>query len=105
MRWQWGSIGAIGAAVLLVLGVQALEGGALRPLLQVPAALIVFGGTCLATLVSYPVGDIRRAVAAARRAFRDEEDSLDSLCAQLVTLSVHAHRGGPAAIDLQVEQV
>ena len=104
-RWQWGSIVAIGGGVLLVLGVQTLEGGAIRPLLQLPAALIVFGGTCVATLVSYSLADLRKAFVAGWRAFRDEDDSLANLCAQLVTLSVHAHRGGPAAIDQQVEQV
>ena len=70
-----------------------------------PRRLIVFGGTGIATLISYAPADIRTAIAAARRAFRDEDESLDGLCAQLVTLSVHAHRGGPAAIDQQVESV
>ena len=69
-RWQWGSILAIAAGVLLVVAVQTLEGGALRPLLQLPAALIVFGGTAVATLISYSPADIRAAFAAAWRVFR-----------------------------------
>ena len=65
--WQWGSLLALGASVGLVVAVQAVEGGALVRLLQVPAALIVFGGTGLATLVSYPPRDVKKAVAAAWR--------------------------------------
>lgn len=101
-RWQWGSIAAIGGGVALIVAVQALEGGAVRPLLQLPAALIVLGGTGLATLVSYSPSTIRQAYVAACRAFRDDDENFDALCAQLVTLSVHAHRGGPAAVDLQL---
>ena len=104
-RWPWGSILAIAAGVLLVVAVQTLEGGALRPLLQLPAALIVFGGTAVATLISYSPADIRAAFAAAWRVFRDAEDDMNRLGAQLVTLSVHAHRGGPPALDLQIEHV
>jgi chemotaxis protein MotA len=104
-RWQWGSILAIAAGALLVVAVQMLEGGALGPLLQLPAALIVFGGTVVATLISYSPADIRTALAAAWRVFRDAEDDMNRLGAQLVTLSVHAHRGGPPALDLQIEHV
>jgi chemotaxis protein MotA len=104
-RWQWASIIAIAGGVVLIVAVQALEGGAVGPLFQLPAALIVFGGTCAATLVSYSPAAIRQACAAAYRAFRPETESLDALGAQLVTLSVHAHRGGPPALDLQVQGV
>jgi chemotaxis protein MotA len=104
-RWQWTSLAAVAAGGLLVLIVQAIEGGALGALFQAPAALIVIGGTCAATLVSYPPSAIRTAAAAAWRAFREEDENLNALCAQLVTLSVHAHRGGPVALDQQIQHV
>jgi chemotaxis protein MotA len=103
--WHWTSIAAVAGGGVLVVVVQAIEGGALRALFQLPAALIVLGGTCAATLVSYSPSTIRGAVAAAWRAFRDEDEDLTALCAQLVTLSVHAHRGGPPALDLQIQHV
>jgi chemotaxis protein MotA len=104
-RWHWTSVAAMAGGGGLVLLVQAIEGGALRPLFQLPAALIVMGGTCAATLVSYPPAAVRQAAAAAWRAFREEDEDLSALCAQLVTLSVHAHRGGPPALDLQLQHV
>src|SRR3954467_6987259 len=85
-RWHWASVAAAAGGGLLVLVVQAIEGGALRALFQLPAALIVVGGTSAATLVSYSPAAIRKAVAAAWGAFREEEADLSALCAQLVTL-------------------
>src|SRR3954463_11426364 len=85
-RWQWTSLAAVAGGGLLVVAVQAIEGGALRALFQAPAALIVIGGTCAATLVSYPPAAVRKALVAAWQAFREDEDDLDALCAQLVTL-------------------
>jgi len=104
-RWHWTSLAAVGGGGLLVVCVQAVEGGALRPLFQLPAALVVIGGTCLATLVTYPPSAVRAAFTAAWFAFREDDEAFDSLGAQLVTLSVHAHRGGPAAIDQQIQYV
>lgn len=104
-RWHWTSLAAVAGGGLLVVSVQAVEGGALRSLFQLPAALIVIGGTCLATLVTYPPAAIRKAFTAAWFAFREDEEAFDTLGAQLVTLSVHAHRGGPAAIDQQIQHV
>ena len=46
--------------IVIVLAAQWLEGGAPRALLQGPAALIVFGGTCAAVLVSYSPREVRR---------------------------------------------
>ncbi len=43
--------GALGVSVVL-------EGGSLRSLVSVPAAVIVFGGTLGATLVSVPLGEV-----------------------------------------------
>jgi chemotaxis protein MotA len=104
-HWHWTSVAAVAGGAVLVVLVQVVEGGALRSLFQLPAALIVIGGTCLATLVAYSPSAIRKAIAAAWSAFREEDEALDALGTQLVTLSVHAHRGGPAAVDRQIEHV
>jgi chemotaxis protein MotA len=104
-RWQWGSIAAIAGGVAIVVAVQALDGGSFLSLLQLPAALIVFGGTCAATLVSYSLGDIRDAFGAACDAFRGDHDDIDELSAELVSLSVRAHRGGALALESQIELV
>jgi chemotaxis protein MotA len=102
---EWGSVAAIAVGLLIVVIAQALDGGALRSLVQGPAALIVFGGTLAATLVSYSWRTVMDAVRAAARAFSAGHDDLDELSAQLVALSIHAHRRGLLALESQVDAV
>ena len=52
-RWQLGSLAAVALGFVIVFGAQALDGGTVRSLFQLRAALIVFGGTLAATLISY----------------------------------------------------
>ena len=53
-------VGAV-VGIGLVLGGHGLEGGKLGSLLQGAAAVIVFGGTLGAVLLSFPVRDVRLA--------------------------------------------
>ena len=52
-------VGAV-VGIGLVLGGHGLEGGRMRSLLQGAAAVIVFGGTLGAVLVSFPLRDLQR---------------------------------------------
>lgn len=74
----------ITAIIGLVAGLAALiggylwEGGSLSGLLQLNAALIVFGGTIAAVMISFPAAKLRSIPTALRMAFgrnpeRDEE--------------------------------
>jgi chemotaxis protein MotA len=104
-RIQWGSAAAIAIGFVIVIAAQALDGGTLAALVQGPAALIVFGGTCAATLVSYSPATVMDALRAAARTFRGSDDDLDALSAQLVALSIHAHRRGLLALESEVDAV
>jgi chemotaxis protein MotA len=104
-RWHLGSAAAVALGFVIVIGAQALDGGAIRSLFQVRAALIVFGGTLAATLISYSPRAILDAVRAAARTFAREDDSLDSLSAQLVSWSIRAHRRGLLALEAELETV
>lgn len=104
-RWQWGSMLAVAVGLAIVAAAQAIDGGTLSSLLQGPAALIVFGGTCAATLVSYSPATVASALRAAGRTFKSSEDDLDELSAQLVTLSIRAHRRGLLALESEVDTV
>src|SRR5262245_15757389 len=89
-RWHVGSAAAVALGFAIVIGAQALDGGAIRSLFQARAALIVFGGTLAATLISYSPRAILDAVRAATRTFAREDDSLDALSAQLVSWSIRS---------------
>lgn len=104
-RLQWGSAAAIGVGIVIVAVAQALDGGTFGALLQAPAALIVFGGTCAATLVSYSPRTVLDAARAAARTFRGSDDDLDELSAELVALSIRAHRRGLLALESEVDAV
>ena len=104
-RWQWASLAAAVAGILIVGAVQILDGGAAGALLQAPAAIIVFGGTCAATLVSYSPRQVGDALRAARSAFRGQEEDLDDISMNLVALAIRAHRHGLLALESELERV
>jgi chemotaxis protein MotA len=92
-------------AILVLLAAQWLEGGALRTLLQPTAALVVFGGTLAAILVSYPlrlVGTTARAVLHAV----DEPPEPDTLLvSRLAEFGSLARRKGLNALEAQVGSI
>ncbi len=104
-EWQWTSLIAIALGIGIVVLVAVLHGSALSSLLQLPAALIVAGGTLAATLVSYSPRAIADAVRAAYRAFRSPDEDFDELSAHLVALAIRGHRRGLLSLDPEIESV
>jgi chemotaxis protein MotA len=101
-------LGAIFIAPLgigLVVVAQRLAGVPADTLVQSSAALIVFGGTLGALLITYSLRDVLRTARAAAGTFRRAEADLDTLAATLVTLASRAHRHGLVAIDADAEAV
>ena len=66
----WSLMGAP-LAIALILAGQAIEGGTMRSLVQLAAALVVFGGTLGAVLLSFGSGDVWRAATSLRSAYSD----------------------------------
>lgn len=89
--------------VLVVVFAQRVSGLTLASLAHVPAALVVFGGTLGAVLISYSPRDLWNACGAAWRAFRVQDDDVQGLAATLVAMSVRAHRYGLVSIENDVE--
>ncbi len=96
-------VAPIGLAVLLVA--QRVSGLTIQSLVHVPAALVVFGGTLGAVLISYSPRNILDACRAAGRAFRVVDDDVDALATTLVGMSVRAHRHGLMSIEADVEKL
>lgn len=95
----------------LVLGISAvilgnvLEGGKVRSLLQPTAAVIVFGGTIGATLLSTPPGLILKALLALRDVFSGQRKDKESLIKDIVRFATVARRNGLIALESEVERV
>lgn len=100
-----GSIAVLPAGVLLILLAQSIDGMPLGSLVQLPAALVVVGGTIAAVMISFNVEELGRAVRAAAQTFKQVEDDTDALAATMVTLSMRAFRRGLLTIEADVEQV
>jgi len=83
---------------LVVLG-QALEGGSLGSVLQLTAALIVFGGTAGAVLVSFPQDQIRNAWCALRTVVTDRPPSAEQTINEIVRLATQARRQGIMSLE------
>jgi chemotaxis protein MotA len=103
-RFQPASLLAVPAAVGVVMVSQLLDGGSARALLQPTAALIVFGGTLAATLISYAPGAVFDAVREAMRSFVNRDEDLGVLSTDLVAMAVRAHRGGVLALEADLER-
>ncbi len=101
-------IGAILVAplgVAIVFAAQALGGSRVDALLQYSAALVVFGGTLAALLVTYSVRDVVATLRAALGTFRRPQVDLAELGTTLLTLSSRAHRHGLVTIDGEAEAI
>jgi chemotaxis protein MotA len=104
-RLQPASVLAVLAALSVLVVAQTLEGGTVGTLLHGPAAVIVVGGTMVATLISYSLHDVAQAMRSAARTFMTPDGSLAGLTNDLVHLSVRAHREGVLALEKELDRV
>ena len=93
------TLAGIVAAIGCILAGQLLEGGHVSSILQGTAALIVFGGTIGAVLVSFPLKDVKRGLKLAAMALRERKSDLDEIVQQIVELAGVARRDGVLALE------
>jgi chemotaxis protein MotA len=99
------TIGGIAAAIGLILLGQALEGGHVGSILQATAALIIFGGTAGAVMVSFPKKDFMRGMKLVKLAFGDKKIDLAAVSKQLVDFASVARRDGVLALEGKLGEV
>jgi chemotaxis protein MotA len=99
------SLSVLPAGIAVVLLAQVLEGGAASSLVQGPAALIVFGGTLAALLVSFSPAKTRHAVRAAAATFKKSSETDAAVASALVRFAVEAQRKGVLELDRYVDEV
>ena len=91
----------IGLGVVLLA--QVLEGGSARALWQPTAALVVFGGTCGAVLVSFPLDAIVRTFQAVIGAFGRRKTDVQPLVRRLVGYASESRRRGIVSLEPEIE--
>ena len=89
---------------LVVLGLM-LEGGTVRSLMQLTAAVIVFGGTLGAVVMSFGLAELRWAVTQLRTVFLDEQPASARTVATVVAFATKARRRGLVAIEHEIDDI
>jgi|WetSurMetagenome_2_1015567.scaffolds.fasta_scaffold00205_5 chemotaxis protein MotA len=82
-----------------------VEGGTTAHLMQAAAALIVFGGTAGATVLSFPADDIRAALSALRLVFAKKSADPAPIIENSVNILIQARRNGLVALQSQIAKI
>lgn len=90
--------------LLALVGGFLLDGGHINGLLVLSAAIIVFGGTIGAVVVSFPKSQLKQIPKALRMAFSERKTKPEQLIEELVEMAVIARREGVLAIEDRAQQ-
>lgn len=104
-RRDFATLVGIPLTIGVVIVAQRLEGGALRTLVQPTAALVVFGGTFAAILISYPWRMIGATIRAVIRAFEHPPEPDLKLVRSLSDYGSLARRKGLHALEVEASNV
>ena len=99
------SILGIAFALTACLGSVVLEGGHIGALVNIPAAVIVFGGTFGATVVGYRLGDILRLPLVLKQAFFNAERDPVEVIRKIVDMARLARREGFLGLEKRIAEV
>jgi len=102
-RVDFGSLIGAPLAIGLILIGQAIEGGSVRSLLQLAAALVVFGGTAGAVLLSYGSADVITAVRSVRAAYADSLEPAAAVITRVLAYANRARRTGILSLEAELE--
>lgn len=89
----------------LIIGLIALiggflwEGGQVAGLMQITAALIVFGGTLAAVMISFPLTRLKQVPRALALAFTTSNNKVDELIEDIINMSFTARREGVLSLE------
>jgi chemotaxis protein MotA len=101
------SVIGLSLGFVALVGGNLLEGGKVDSILQPTAALIVFGGTLGATLLSFPYRDIQSAILALRHVFFEKrtDAASETLIRDLIRYSHIARRSGFVALETEIPRL
>ena len=88
-----------------VVGGQLIEGGKLSQILQGTAAMIVFGGTFGAMLVSFPMQDIKKAFSMLPTIFQNVDLDVRPVIDEIIRIATIARKEGVLAVEGQRESI
>ncbi|HMK60339.1 MAG TPA: flagellar motor protein [Dissulfurispiraceae bacterium] len=97
-------LGLIVGAAAIIIG-NVIEGGTTSHLVQAAAAFIVLGGTLGATMLSYPLKDLLKAVSSLKMVFSKKDFNPNHIIEDSVNILVQARRMGLIALQPQIMEI
>ncbi len=91
--------------IVAIFGGNILEGGKSSSILQPTAAVIVFGGTLGATMLSYPLKDILGAVAALKEVFGEDRIDPEYYINEILKCSTITRKHGVMALEAEIQSI
>src|SRR5437870_1887047 len=88
-----------------LIGALLMEGGVVQSLVNLPAALLVFGGTFGAAMTSFRMEQIRALPGIVRQAFMAKSADLTETISLLVHLAERARREGLLVLEREAEEL
>lgn len=95
-------LATLGGLVLAIGGIIAgmtLEGGSIREILQPTAALIVFGGTLGAVMITTPLGVLLRAARSVVSVFIEEQQAPNAVIEEIIGYATKARKNGIVSLE------
>ena len=96
------AVGTIGG-IAFILWAQALEGGNVSQLIQVTAAMIVFGGTLGAVVASFPVEDLKNSISMLKDVWFPPKVDFVALIAEIVGYAQKARKEGVIILEKEAK--
>jgi chemotaxis protein MotA len=99
-------LATLGGLLLAVGGIitgMTLEGGSIKEILQPTAALIVFGGTIGAVMITTPLGVLMRAVKAVMSVVIEKQQSPNAVIEEIIAYATKARKNGIVSLEQDAE--
>jgi chemotaxis protein MotA len=102
-------VGFIVGLILIIMGISqqgqsltSFDFGTMVAFINIPGILITFGGAIAATLVNYPLRQVAKTFAIARKVFTEPDEDTSRLVGQFVSLAQKAKKEGFLALESDV---
>ncbi len=99
------SVGGVVLALGAIVGGLILEGGSIKDITQITAAIIVVGGTFGATLVSTPLSVLFGGLRRLRSVFFQKPSSAESLTVELIGYASKARKNGLVSLESDADSI
>jgi chemotaxis protein MotA len=99
------TVGGIVLAFGGILGGLLLEGGKVRDITQVTAAMIVLGGTFGAVMVTTPMGVLLGAVKRLKNVVMDNTQSPDAAIEEIIGYAMKARKNGLVSLEQEADKI